>query len=364
MIIAHTPSANPSSGSGFPGSEACPAVDSLGAPASFGFYPNEPQNGRPVHAPYPQGSNNGTLNYYQPTTVGFPIMTSTASWPVYSPHGTMPYQQAQAPYSWPMAMNAVEPQRMGYGQMPYQVSVPNGDSPPYPHVFTQYAPPNASRHHPARHPGIGKGAIDTTVDNSSIQDEGNLPRGPPRKPRQSDYALWVGNLPLGATVGDLKDHFSQEARNDIESIKLISKSSCAFVNYRTQASCAAAMLRFHESRFFGSKLVCRLRRSSSSIAATNGVLKQHSPPRPGHGDMSPHDFQENGFDRAPSNGEMNGGLHRQPPSPGRGCTRVFVLKSLTLQDLERSVKNSVWATQPHNEPMLNEAFEVSSSSLF
>ena len=63
----------------------------------------------------------------------------------------------------------------------------------------------------------------------------SVPRGPPRKPKQSGHALWVGNLPPGATVIDLKDHFSREATRDIESLFLISKSNCAFVNYRNPA---------------------------------------------------------------------------------------------------------------------------------
>lgn len=91
----------------------------------------------------------------------------------------------------------------------------------------------------------------------------SVPRGPPRKPKQSGHALWVGNLPPGTTVLDLKDHFSRDATKDIESLFLISKSNCAFVNYRSETSCAAAMQRFHDSRFHGVRLVCRLRRSSA-----------------------------------------------------------------------------------------------------
>src|SRR6201996_5238392 len=89
-------------------------------------------------------------------------------------------------------------------------------------------------------------------------------RGPPRKPKQSGHALWVGNLPPATHIIDLKDHFAREATEDIESVFLISKSNCAFVNYKTEASCAAAMTRFHDSRFQGVRLVCRLRRGSAS----------------------------------------------------------------------------------------------------
>lgn len=39
--------------------------------------------------------------------------------------------------------------------------------------------------------------------------------------------------------------------------------------------------------------------------------------------------------------------------------KFFVVKSLTVDDLERSVHSGVWATQAHNEAALNKAFEVS-----
>jgi hypothetical protein len=39
--------------------------------------------------------------------------------------------------------------------------------------------------------------------------------------------------------------------------------------------------------------------------------------------------------------------------------KYFIVKSLTLQDLELSVRNGIWATQSHNEEALNKAFEVS-----
>ncbi|KAJ4344455.1 uncharacterized protein N0V89_012197 [Didymosphaeria variabile] len=71
----------------------------------------------------------------------------------------------------------------------------------------------------------------------------SIPRGPPRKPKQSGHALWVGNLPPGTTVIALKDHFSRDATKDIESLFLISKSNCAFVNYRTETSYLELSLR-------------------------------------------------------------------------------------------------------------------------
>lgn len=195
---------------------------------------------------------------------------------------------------------------------------------------------------------------------------GSLPRGPPRKPRQSGHALWVGNLPPGTTVVDLKDHFSREATKDIESLFLISKSNCAFVNYKTEASCTAAMHRFHDSRFHGVRLVCRLRRSAApasgvptgpsamsiprqqSQSPEQSVSPQPPKPTPSEGDVVPEPEADGITDSVDARED---GAHKV-------TEKFFIVKSLTLQDLELSVRNGIWATQSHNEDVLNKAFDV------
>lgn len=186
----------------------------------------------------------------------------------------------------------------------------------------------------------------------------SIPRGPPRKPKQSGHALWVGNLPPGTTVASLKDHFSREATKDIESLFLISKSNCAFVNYRTEASCTAAMHRFHDSRFNGVRLVCRLRRSSapssgvptgpSAMAATQPQTSA-SPPRSPRRESCADNLHDETSD---SPAEQTG-----DETLTTSANKYFIVKSLTLQDLELSIRNGIWATQSHNEDVLNKAFQ-------
>ncbi|KAI7205578.1 hypothetical protein KC316_g1174 [Hortaea werneckii] len=171
---------------------------------------------------------------------------------------------------------------------------------------------------------------------SEIAHVPSYPRGPPRKPKQSGHALWVGNLPPAANVTDLKDHFSHDATKDIESLFLISKSNCAFVNYRAESACIAAMNRFHDSRFQGVQLVCRLRRAPASTPLIVG----HTTPKE-TADVGLKD-QSTVFNGA---------------GPGEVPERFFILKSLTVQDLEASVRNGMWATQSHNEEALNKAYE-------
>lgn len=174
-------------------------------------------------------------------------------------------------------------------------------------------------------------------------------RGPPRKPKQSGHALWVGNLPPGTHIMDLKDHFSRDATNDIESVFLISKSNCAFVNYKTEDSCQAAMSRFHDSRFQNVKLVCRLRRGSSSSA----------PPTPQTTVPMEPTSESVGEELEASTEHIISPIAAVAPQD-KVKEKYFVVKSLTIEDLERSVHSGVWATQAHNETALSTAYEVSS----
>ncbi|KFY83175.1 hypothetical protein V498_08250, partial [Pseudogymnoascus sp. VKM F-4517 (FW-2822)] len=166
-------------------------------------------------------------------------------------------------------------------------------------------------------------------------------RGPPRKPAQSGHALWVGNLSPVVSVLDMKEHFAQGAREEILSVFLIAKSSCAFVNYRTEEACASAVGRFHASKLGGVRLVCRLRRSAMGVVG--GV-----PTGP-----------------ASLSGVKIEGVKVEGEEVGSATTpdeetpaKYFIVKSLTVEDLEMSVSNGVWATQSQNEAALNKAYET------
>lgn len=45
-------------------------------------------------------------------------------------------------------------------------------------------------------------------------------------------------------------------------------------------------------------------------------------------------------------------------SSAKAGDMFFIVKSLTVEDLELSARNGIWATQAHNEAALNKAFEV------
>jgi hypothetical protein len=182
----------------------------------------------------------------------------------------------------------------------------------------------------------------------------SFPRGPPRKPNQSGHALWVGNVPPTATVIGLRDHFSRDATLEIRSLFLISKSNCAFVNYRSQSASVAAMKRFHDSSFHGFRLVCRLRKTSTSSLNSS----DSAPKGTNYGvvmDELPDPIVVDSAPAAPDATDTQRSSSR--PVMTKASEMFFIMKSLTLQDLESSVRNGIWATQSHNEPRLNEAFD-------
>ncbi|KFY98788.1 hypothetical protein V500_01554 [Pseudogymnoascus sp. VKM F-4518 (FW-2643)] len=189
------------------------------------------------------------------------------------------------------------------------------------------------------------GAIESGTE-SAVECWWSSIRGPPRKPAQSGHALWVGNLSPVVSVLDLKEHFAQGAREEILSVFLIAKSSCAFVNYRTEEACASAVGRFHASKLGGVRLVCRLRRSAMGVvggvptgpASLSGVKIEG-----GKGEGVKVEGEEVGSATTPE---------EETPA------KYFIVKSLTVEDLEMSVSNGVWATQSHNEAALNKAYKT------
>lgn len=153
---------------------------------------------------------------------------------------------------------------------------------------------------------------------------------------------------------DLKDHFSQDATNDIESVFLISKSNCAFVNYKSAAACVAALARFHDSRFQGVRVVCRLRKGFSAPGSAPTAPTANSRPRPE--DIATETGDESTITTEISSASPATG---QQPPPARVVDRYFIVKSLTVEDLELSRQSGIWATQSHNEAAMNQAYEVS-----
>ncbi|KAJ5986733.1 Nucleotide-binding alpha-beta plait [Penicillium sp. IBT 35674x] len=186
-----------------------------------------------------------------------------------------------------------------------------------------------------------------------ISASSNTPRGPPRKPKQSAHALWVGRLPGTVNIMNLKDYFSQDATDDIESVLLIPKSNCAFVNYQSAAASAAALVRFHGSVFQSVHLVCRLPRGSTELEGRIGAV------------ASSLQRQDEVMQfRGKGKMTLSDTMPAAPDEGSRSSDRYFIVKSLTVEDLESSKQSGIWATQPHNELKFNNAFRAAKNVYF
>ena len=96
---------------------------------------------------------------------------------------------------------------------------------------------------------------------------------------RSEWVMWAGNVPSDATHDELWRFFNQpngaDTHTGVLSIFLISRSSCAFVNYETEADLKAAIERFNGKPLRPNdprcpRLVCRVRRKDDDLKAGVG----------------------------------------------------------------------------------------------
>jgi hypothetical protein len=175
---------------------------------------------------------------------------------------------------------------------------------------------------------------------------------------QIGHAIWIGNLPPQTELMALVFHVCREAPG-LESLFLISKSNCAFANFKDEATCTAAQVKIHDSRFQSIKLVSRLRRSSvgsaAGLAAPTGPAALSPPSNPVVARTPSPDSTDTSSKVPLQDGDIDS--RTEEPSPVKD--KYFIVKSLTVEDLELSVRNGIWATQSHNEQALNKAYQVS-----
>lgn len=110
------------------------------------------------------------------------------------------------------------------------------------------------------------------------------------------------------------------------------------------------MSRFHDSRFQGVRLVCRLRRGSTPSSANPPAGSAESRV------LEPKRSTSHLVDVGDSSTGEEAGEPRETEE--KVPEKYFIVKSLTVEDLELSARNGTWATQAHNEVTLNKAYQV------
>ena len=152
----------------------------------------------------------------------------------------------------------------------------------------------------------------------------------------------------------------------LQSLFLISKSNCAFANFKEEEVSNEAQKAIHDSKFQSVRLVCRLRKNNTEATSGNQIVIADGTSNPTSPTMPENQLAELALsknEQLASVEPRDNSTQRRASASNTQRDRFFVLKSLTLDDLEQSTKTGIWATQSHNEEVLNNAFKVTLCSL-
>ncbi|KAI5474526.1 YT521-B-like splicing factor [Pseudohyphozyma bogoriensis] len=204
----------------------------------------------------------------------------------------------------------------------------------------------------------------------------------PKPPAHSQWALWVGNVPSDATHTELWQFFisrpvpavnptyahlrPEDVGVDVdlqvtgvESIHLINRSNCAFVNYASDIHLQHSIAVSHgvSLRPFDPRCAQRTgglhhaflakKQAEEKDVGVGGGVRPHR-----------HSTASSGGHSLSTASTTSSFLGRHFPK------RFFVLKSHNEDDLQLSVERGVWATQTHNEPVLDQAYRSCTDGVY
>ncbi|KAG5925835.1 hypothetical protein E4U42_003898 [Claviceps africana] len=173
------------------------------------------------------------------------------------------------------------------------------------------------------------------------------------------FAVRLGSHGRATNLMALVEHICKETIG-MESLFLITKSNCAFANYKDEVACSAAQQKLHDSKFQSVRLVSRLRRNA--VEGTSGAPAPTGPAPPAAGVPAPADQKQAEPEVEAPAGESKTtdtacNEQSRDTQTRSNIDKFFILKSLTTEDLDLSVRTGIWATQSHNEETLNRAFQ-------
>ncbi|CAK5265057.1 unnamed protein product [Mycena citricolor] len=187
------------------------------------------------------------------------------------------------------------------------------------------------------------------------------PYHPAAPAKRSEWAMWVGNVPKDATEEELWDLFTGSRDHGVQSMILLSRTKCAFVNFVSEAHLAIGVERFdgkqlrpHSRR---APLVCRVRGREEDLQAGVGIQrgmglhKEWVDAQRSHGDVDRLD--------SPISDASTSSSFLQTHFP----QRFFVLKSHSRRELDRSVADGLWSTQSHNRGVLEQASRTAEETI-
>ncbi|KZP18558.1 hypothetical protein FIBSPDRAFT_911636 [Athelia psychrophila] len=231
--------------------------------------------------------------------------------------------------------------------------------------------------------------------------------------QRSEWVMWAGNVPSDTVHDELWRFFkqppsqsstrapspekdgvsdeSEELYDGVTSIFLISRSNCAFVNFETEAQLHKAIDRFNGTPLRPNdtrcpRLLCRVRRKDDDLKAGVGGQRgmgihtrwvkerevkpeERETPTPAVAPLEQLTSAVGNVSLS-SDEELSIQSQKQSSTSSYASTnssmltrhfpkRYFILKSLTQFDLDLSVEKRLWATQKHNEGILDQAYRTS-----
>ncbi|GAA5949471.1 hypothetical protein JCM21900_000231 [Sporobolomyces salmonicolor] len=396
-----------------------PAAPSEISPASASAYPDYPIRSSGTHWPAIQHSP--PEQQTSPTT--FPIQPSyPAPHRAIVPHSPVAQPQIPPPPPPPVPLVAATgnyPSPPTYRTAPFTAPAPPRPVPPAPFAHYQsrpqspkvYAAPNELARGQLAQTRLREAACQAGADKPAraAREEGGersfRKSNMPRPPAHSPHALWVGNVPSDASHAELWQFFMSRPSpashglvakagesgldlqgTGVESIHLIARSNCAFINYVSDLHLQHAIvvangqsLRPQDTRC--KNLVCRVRKQEDDtksgvgaqriggmhkvflreqrerLAASEKVIRKRVEEE---GQESTNEARRAFANRRQSSGEVSAASGSTTSSflAKHFERRWFIMKSHDEGDLKLSVETGLWATQSHNEPVLSQAFRT------
>ncbi|ORY81242.1 YT521-B-like domain-domain-containing protein [Leucosporidium creatinivorum] len=211
----------------------------------------------------------------------------------------------------------------------------------------------------------------------SLSPQHSAPQLRSTLPERTNHAMWMGNVPPDATEAELWAFFLSRSRlpnsdgsPGVQSVHLIARSQCAFVNLSTEdhlhhiiSQSHGVLLRPNDPKC--KPLVCRVRRveddKKSGVGAQRGggLHKAWVEERREIGEELEEVRKEGGGAESTETSSTDSEFLSEHFSK-----RFFILKSHNQFDLEQSAKTGWWATQPHNEAVLDQAYRTASEGVF
>ncbi|GAA5870507.1 hypothetical protein JCM1840_004784 [Sporobolomyces johnsonii] len=396
-----------------------PAAPSEISPASASAYPDYPIRSSGTHWPASQHST--PEQHTSPTT--FPLQPSyPAPHRAIAPLSPVTHPLILPPPPPPVPLVAATgnyPSPATYRAAPFAAPAPPPPVPPAPVAHYQsrsqppkvYAPPNELARGQLAQTRLREAACQGGADKparATREEGGERPwrkSNMPKPPAHSPHALWVGNVPSDASHAELWQFFMSRPSpasyglvakageygldlqgTGVESIHLIARSNCAFINYVSDLHLQHAIavsngqsLRPQDNRC--KNLVCRVRKQEDDtksgvgaqrvggmhkvfvreqrerMAASEQVIRK----RIEEEGQEPTNEAPRAFaNRRQSSGEVSAASGSTTSSflAKHFEKRWFIMKSHDEGDLKLSVETGLWATQSHNEPVLSQAFRT------